>query len=96
MVQVVNAGSNFASIYASYFYPKTDGPRYVMANILNIGFSGMCILMATTLHFVLRRRNMKLDRFSAEDMEDENTTRGSKTMALSESLQCHPDYRYTL
>jgi len=94
--QMVNAFSNFAALYASYFYPSTDGPRYVKANILNVAFSGLCILMATGLRILLKRRNSNLNKYAALDMAEENTTRGSKTMAYAEPMQCHPDYRFQL
>ena len=82
---VVNAGSNFASIYASYFYPKTQGPRYWQANVANVAFSGMCIMFATTLHFVLKWRNGKLERAAERDDQ-----------SVAERWQIDADYRYTL
>lgn len=93
---IVNAGSNLASIYASYFYPKTQGPRYWQANVANIAFSGMCILLATALRFYLDWRNKKLDKASEEDLGIEGVVRGTKTMALAAKWQCDPDYRYAL
>lgn len=92
---VVNAGSNLASIYASYFYPKSQGPRYWQANVANVAFSFACIVLATVLRFYLRWRNNKLDRASEEDLREEGTTMGSRCRALGEKWQCHPDYRYT-
>ncbi|KAI1338273.1 MFS general substrate transporter [Xylariaceae sp. FL0016] len=93
---VVNAGSNFAAIYASYFYPSRQGPRYWQANVANVAFSGACILMATVLHFYLRWRNKKLDQAAAEDAATEGMSVGSRALLLSEKWQCHPDYRFTL
>ncbi|CAG7558993.1 unnamed protein product [Fusarium equiseti] len=61
---VVNAGSNLASIYASYFYPSTQGPRYWQANVANVAFSGLCIIMATVLRFFLAWRNRRLEKAS--------------------------------
>ncbi|TLS27653.1 hypothetical protein PpBr36_04814 [Pyricularia pennisetigena] len=83
----VNAMSNLASIYASYFYPATQGPQYWQANIANVAFSGMCIAMATTLRFYLSWRNKKLDEASAEDMAAEGTANGTKTQALAARWQ---------
>ncbi|GAB7340857.1 hypothetical protein MBLNU457_7218t1 [Dothideomycetes sp. NU457] len=80
---VVNAGSNFASIYASYFYPSTHGPQYWQANVANVAFSAGCIMMATLLHFVLKARNRKLDTADDED-------------GVAKKWQISADYRYTL
>lgn len=93
---VINAGSNFASIYASYFYPKSHGPQYWQANILNVAFSAMCILLATTLHFYLRWRNSQLRKGGDADLLAEATREGPRTKALGERWQCHPAYQYTL
>lgn len=93
---VVNAGSNLASIYASYFYPKSQGPRYWQANVANVAFSVMCMLLATVLRFYLNWRNKKLDRAAEEDGADENVTIGTRTAALTARWQCDPDYRYVL
>ncbi|KAI9810738.1 MAG: hypothetical protein M1827_006076 [Pycnora praestabilis] len=58
----INAVSNTSSIYASYMYPESDGPRYVMAMGVNCATAVIAILSATTLRFILVRLNKKLDR----------------------------------
>jgi hypothetical protein len=83
---VVNAGSNLASIYASYFYPIEQGPQYWQANVANVAFAGLCILLATLLHFVLKRRNSQLDRAIANG--------GGSEVAAKWQIQA--DYRYTI
>lgn len=90
---VVNAGSNFASIYASYFYPSSQGPRYWQANVANVAFSGMCILMATLLHW----RNRRLDKATSADVAAgrEPLLEGSECYELAVDWNCHPGYRYT-
>lgn len=93
---VVNAGSNFASIYASYFYPSSQGPQYWQANVANVAFSAMCMLMATLLRFYLDWRNKKLDKASAEDAAVEGTTIGTNAVTVAAKWQCHPDHRFTL
>ncbi|KAI1868231.1 hypothetical protein JX265_007054 [Neoarthrinium moseri] len=45
---VVNAGSNFAAIYASYFYPSSQGPRYWQANVANVAFSAIALTTVFT------------------------------------------------
>ncbi|KAM0349839.1 hypothetical protein ACHAP4_010194 [Fusarium culmorum] len=93
---VVNAGSNLASIYASYFYPATQGPRYWQANVANVAFSGLCIIMATVLRFFLAWRNIKLEKAREHDIQNEGTLDGSETRALTEKWQCGSEYVYTL
>lgn len=94
---VVNAGSNFASIYASYFYPESRGPRYWQANVANVAFSGMCILMATLLKVTLRWRNRRLDRATDGDVAAgvDPTAESSECYQLATRWNCHPMYRYT-
>ncbi|KAF1849449.1 MFS general substrate transporter [Cucurbitaria berberidis CBS 394.84] len=95
---VVNAGSNLASIYASYFYPKTQGPRYWQANVANVAFSGACILFATVLRFYLSWRNKQLDKAVEEDIRDGFTghEEDSKAALFGAKWQCDPAYRFTL
>ncbi|KAJ5945859.1 hypothetical protein N7454_002698 [Penicillium verhagenii] len=94
---VVNAGSNFASIYASYFYPASQGPRYWQANVANVAFCGLCIFMATILHFMLQRRNCRLDDAANIDVADgrDPSMEGSYCHELAVRWNCHPNYRYT-
>ncbi|KAJ5313522.1 ATPase AAA-type core [Penicillium atrosanguineum] len=95
---VVNAGSNFASIYASYFYPSSQGPQYWQANVANVAFCGMCIFMATLLHFTLQRRNRKLEQATVADIgaERDPSLEGSECYQLAMDWNCHPTYRYTI
>lgn len=93
---VVNAGSNLASIYASYFYPSSQGPRYWQANVANVAFSGLCIVMATVLRFFLAQRNKKLTQARDGDIREEGTMNGSQVKALAERWQCGSEYTYTL
>jgi hypothetical protein len=58
----INAVSNASSIYASYMYPATAGPRYVVAMSVNCATAVMAIIMAFTLRTILVRLNKKLDR----------------------------------
>ncbi|KAJ5802991.1 uncharacterized protein N7503_005441 [Penicillium pulvis] len=94
---VVNAGSNFASIYASYFYPSSQGPRYWQANVANVAFCGLCMFMATLLHFTLQRRNSRLDKAANVDITDgrDPIDEGSECHHLAKRWNCHPSYRYT-
>lgn len=58
----LNAVSNSSSIYASYMYPDTDAPRYVVAMSVDCATAFVAILMAILLRFILVRLNKKLDR----------------------------------
>ncbi|KAF6231786.1 hypothetical protein HO173_010088 [Letharia columbiana] len=58
----INAVSNCSSIYASYMYPESAGPRYIVAMSVNCVMALMAICMATLLRFILVGLNKKLDR----------------------------------
>ncbi|KAL8719424.1 MAG: hypothetical protein Q9225_003567 [Loekoesia sp. 1 TL-2023] len=58
----INAVSNSSSIYASYMYPESAGPRYVVAMAVNCTTAFIAICAATVLRFILVHLNKKLDR----------------------------------
>ncbi|MCJ1469870.1 hypothetical protein MMC07_008514 [Pseudocyphellaria aurata] len=58
----INSVSNTSSIYASYMYPESAGPRFVVAMSVNCTTAFITICAATVLRFVLMRLNKKLDR----------------------------------
>jgi len=58
----INAVSNTSSIYASYMYPDSAGPRYVVAFSVNCVTCFIAICAATLLRFMLVALNRKLDR----------------------------------
>ncbi|KAL8801811.1 MAG: hypothetical protein Q9182_004218 [Xanthomendoza sp. 2 TL-2023] len=58
----INAVSNASSIYASYLYPKSAGPRYIVAMSVNCVTAFIAIVAATVLRFTLVHLNKKLDR----------------------------------
>ncbi|KAK8048523.1 hypothetical protein PG994_010253 [Apiospora phragmitis] len=58
----INAVSNSSSIYASYMYPKSAAPGYVIAMSVNCATSFMAIVAATVLRFMLVRLNRKLEQ----------------------------------
>ncbi|KAL2006869.1 hypothetical protein VTN00DRAFT_9537 [Thermoascus crustaceus] len=64
-IAAINAVSNASSIYASYMYPRSAGPRYVVAMSINCTTSFIAILSATVLRFLLARLNRELDRDEA-------------------------------
>lgn len=74
----INAVSNCSSIYASYMYPQSAGPRYckfcgtirydwanvekVVAFSVDCATAALAIIAATSLRFILVHLNKKLDR----------------------------------
>ncbi|KAL2357010.1 pantothenate transporter liz1 [Cryomyces antarcticus] len=58
----INAVSNSSSIYTSYMYPQSAGPRYKVAMAVNCATIFLAICMATLLRVILVRLNKKLDR----------------------------------
>ncbi|MCJ1435677.1 hypothetical protein MMC27_005052 [Xylographa pallens] len=57
----INAVSNSSSIYVSYMYPESAGPRYIVAFAVNCVTAFIAILAAIILRFMLIRLNKKLD-----------------------------------
>ncbi|KAJ5088058.1 hypothetical protein N7456_011674 [Penicillium angulare] len=53
---------NAASIYGSYLYPDSQGPKYVPAGVALACVCVACGGLALVIRFVLRRENQKLDR----------------------------------
>ncbi|TVY21478.1 MFS transporter prlL [Lachnellula arida] len=75
----VNAISNTSSIYASYMYPASAAPRYVVAMSVNCAMSSMAILGALALRIILMRLNKKLDRgIFVEGAINSGVTEGAK------------------
>ena len=57
----INAITNSSSIYSSYMYPESAGPRYVVAMSVNCATLFVAFCMATWLRFILVGLNKKLD-----------------------------------
>lgn len=64
---IINLLSQLGNIWSPYFFPDSDGPRYVMANILMAVSSGMSILTCVIMKIMLKRANKKLSA-SGEDV----------------------------
>lgn len=58
----INAVSNCSSIYASYLYPASAGPRYTGAFIHNCVMAALAIASAFVMRTMLAKLNKKLDR----------------------------------
>ncbi|KAI1612674.1 retrograde regulation protein 2 [Exophiala viscosa] len=61
-IAAINAVSNTSSIFASYMFPSSAGPRYVVAMSVCCASAATAIIFATILRFILVRLNRKLDR----------------------------------
>lgn len=61
VVAICGMFGNSASIYGSYLYPSSDGPRYVPAGITLACVCAACAGMAIIIRFVLKAENRKLD-----------------------------------
>ncbi|KAK1484228.1 hypothetical protein CCUS01_03940 [Colletotrichum cuscutae] len=96
MIWLMQLGLNTAAAFTNFFPTISHSPQYWQANIINVAFSGMCILLATSLHFYLRWRNRKLRVAGDKDLQNEGTRLGSRSTKLGEKWQCHPAYQYTL
>ncbi|KIW69081.1 hypothetical protein PV04_04979 [Phialophora macrospora] len=57
---MVNLLSQFGNIWSPYFFPKSDGPRYLMAMLLMMAFSILSIACSMVLKLVLKRANNKI------------------------------------
>jgi hypothetical protein len=63
---IINLLSQLGNIWSPSFFPASDGPRYVMANILMAVSSGVSIACCVVMKYLLRKANNKLK----EDGED--------------------------
>ncbi|KAL5366222.1 major facilitator superfamily domain-containing protein [Aspergillus floccosus] len=57
---IINLLSQFGNIWSPYFFRAGDEPRYILAMILMMGFSGLSIACAMLMKVILKRENKKL------------------------------------
>lgn len=57
---IINVIGQLGNIWSPYFFRSGDAPRYVLAMILMMAFSGFSILGCIGMKMVLRRDNVKL------------------------------------
>ena len=57
---IINLLSQLGNIWSPYFFPSTDGPRYIKANLLMMAFSLLSVVTCVVLRLSLQRANMKL------------------------------------
>lgn len=65
-IAIVSPLSQLGNIWSPYFFPPTDAPRFLMANLLMLVFSALVIITCLVLKAMLRRANARLK----EEKED--------------------------
>ncbi|KAI5963900.1 hypothetical protein KGF57_001176 [Candida theae] len=85
-IALVNCLSNSTSIWNSYLYPSSDGPRYVKAMSCNIAFIVLAILFVIMLRIRLMVLNKKIERGTMDWQKE--LGKGNDGSKIS------PDFRY--
>lgn len=57
---LINVLSQLGNIYSPYFFPASDGPRYLKAMLLLMSFSALSIVTCAVMKVMLKRANKKL------------------------------------
>jgi hypothetical protein len=57
---IINLLSQLGNIWSPYFFPSSDGPRYIKANLLMMAFSALSIVTCVVMKFMLTKANRKL------------------------------------
>lgn len=57
---IVNLTSQLGNIWSPYFFPASDGPRYLMAMLLMMAFSALSVAASMLMKWMLRKENKKL------------------------------------
>ncbi|CRG84133.1 putative transporter C1002,16c [Talaromyces islandicus] len=57
---IINVMGQVGNIWSPYFFRSQDAPRYVLAMVLMIAFSGLSIVGCAVMKIVLKRDNKKL------------------------------------
>jgi hypothetical protein len=63
---IVNVVGHMGNIMSPYFFPSTDGPRYLMAMLCMMSMAVLTVAMAMITKFVLIRENKKLRKETDE------------------------------
>ncbi|KAH6880546.1 major facilitator superfamily domain-containing protein [Thelonectria olida] len=64
---IINLLSQLGNIWSPYFFPASDGPRYIKANLLMMAFSLLSVVTCVVMKAMLRKANRKL-RDSGENV----------------------------
>ncbi|KAG5803729.1 hypothetical protein H9Q74_011683 [Fusarium xylarioides] len=57
---IINLLSQLGNIWSPYFFPASDGPRYIKANMLMMAFSALSVATCVFMRFSLQKANKKL------------------------------------
>lgn len=57
---------NLSGLVSSQLYPSQQGPRYIMGNSISAGLEVVAAVLFMSTWFLLRRRNAKKERLTAE------------------------------
>ncbi|CVK85399.1 hypothetical protein FPRO06_07484 [Fusarium proliferatum] len=57
---IINLLSQLGNIWSPYFFPASDGPRYIKANLLMMAFSALSVATCVFMRFSLQKANKKL------------------------------------
>jgi hypothetical protein len=71
-IAIGNCVANAASIYGSYMYPSSDGPRYIPGSGANAAICLSIICLTLVLRYVHKWENGKLERAEHEAMSGES------------------------
>lgn len=69
-IAIINMMGNVAQIYSPYLYLPSNGPRYLLAMVVNVSFCGACIAIAIYLKRCLRKENDEMTRKSGQEAYD--------------------------
>jgi len=100
-IAIVNTIGNLAQIYSPYLYPSSNGPRYLIAMIVNSCFCLGCIAATLILRWCLVKENQKLESVEIRDTADiSNEKAGVKEIVdinvVGGQLMLDPGFRYRL
>jgi hypothetical protein len=70
---MTNVSAQIAQAYGSYFWPKSDGPHYIMGFSASAAFSFMCIVLCWVMRFWLKRDNKRMRQANEAGEGDINT-----------------------
>ncbi|KAF5637920.1 major facilitator superfamily transporter [Fusarium sp. NRRL 52700] len=57
---IINLLSQLGNVWSLYFFPASDGPRYIKVNLLMMAFSGLSVATCVFMRFSLQNANKKL------------------------------------
>ncbi|KAI0479472.1 allantoate permease [Xylariaceae sp. FL0804] len=68
-ISIANMFANCATIYGSYMYPSSDGPRYLAGGCATAAVGLLVAVLALVVRLVLQRRNRWLDESEVQEAD---------------------------